>query len=74
MLCCSTLCDVLQLIKRSKPCLDIHMEDKTVHSLAADSEPEIDAWLSVLEKVVQSNEQGSVDRLRGNAPVPYPHS
>ena len=55
----------MQLNKRGKPSLDIHMEDKTVHSFAADNEAEIDGWLAALEKVVHSNEQGSVDRLRG---------
>ena len=58
---------MLQLNKRGKPSLDMHMEDKTVHSFAADNEAEIDGWLAALEKVVHSNEQGSVDRLRGDA-------
>lgn len=42
------------------------MEDGTVYSLAADNEAEIDGWLTALQKVIQNNEQGSVDRLRGN--------
>ena len=41
------------------------MEDETSYTLAADTESEINDWLTALQRVIQSNEQGSIDKYKG---------
>ena len=51
--------------KRGKPSLELQMEDETSYTLAADTEAEINDWLIALQRVIQSNEQGSIDKYKG---------
>ena len=41
------------------------MDDDVVHSFAAETEQDIEAWLVALKRVIQSNEMGSIEKIRG---------
>ena len=53
------------MVKRGKPSLDLKMDDDVVHSFAAETEQDIEAWLVALKRVIQSNEMGSIEKIRG---------
>ena len=53
-------------MKRGKPSVDLVMDDSVVHSFAAETDQDIEAWLVALQRVIQSNEMGSIEKIRGS--------
>ncbi len=51
---------VSQQTRRHKNTFQLHMQDKSVYLLGAETEAEMDSWVMTLKKVIQSNDTTSL--------------
>lgn len=53
-----------QNTKRGKPCIELHMQDASYYMFAADTDHDLDSWITALKKVIASNEAMN-EKLKG---------